>query len=281
MKSAALKSKKTEKVVRDKPIPEGKKATVKELIEKMKKFRTILIASSRGLPGGQFHEIKKKLRGQAEMKVAKKSAIFRAIDGIDKGTIKNLKQQIRADIVVLFSEIDPFELSGILTDSQSSRKAKKGDIAPEDIKIDPGPTNLAPGPAISELTAVGLKIAVKEGKLEIMQGAVVAKKGAEITDKVASVLSKLNVSPIKVGFLPLAAYDAKADAMYVGIVIDKPGTLETLRDMIRKSLGFAAKICYPTKETVGYLIAKAASHEKALEKKISSEKSSEEKSENA
>ena len=73
------------KHVRDKPIPEAKKALVKELAAKMASHRTVFIASSRGLPGKQFHEIKKKLRGKAEVMVAKKSIINRAIESLEKG----------------------------------------------------------------------------------------------------------------------------------------------------------------------------------------------------
>lgn len=251
--------------VRTHPIPEEKQATVKELAEKMKKARTILIASMRGLPSSQFHDIKKKLRGTAELSVAKKKAVFRAIDMTEKGALLHLKKEITADFVLFFSAMDPFELSGVLADSQSPTKARTGDLAPEDIAIEPGPTDLVPGPAISELSSVGLRVAVKEGKIEIMQGAVVAKKGAVIKENVAAVLSKLGMAPMRVGFIPVAAYDAKDDKVYVGITIDKAGTLETLREMISKSLGFAAKIGFPTKETISYFIAKAAGEEKAMQ----------------
>jgi len=258
----------TEKIVREKPISEAKKELVKELVDKISSYRTVLIASCKGLPGKQFHDIKKKLRGSVEIKVSKKSIIYRAIDKIEKGAIKNLKEQIEADVVILFSNLDPFELSAILSDSQSAAKAKPGDIAPEDIEIEAGPTDLIPGPAISELGSIGLKVAVKEGKLEIMKGKIVVKKGEEIKANVASVLGKLNITPMKVGFVPLAAYDAQDDRFYVNIVVDKKRTLEALQEMIGKALGFAINVSYVTKETISYLIAKASGEEKALEKLI-------------
>ena len=250
--------------VREKPIPQEKLEIVDEIVKNISEKRTVLIASCKSLPGKQFHEIKKSLRGKAEMRVAKKSAMLRAIDNINKGAIKNLKEQIGADIVVLFSDIDPFELSGILIENQSPAKAKAGDIAPEDIDIEAGPTELVPGPAISELGSVGLKVAVKDGKLEIMQGATVVKEGEEINSNVASVLGKLNITPMKVGFIPLAAYDKKEDKIFVDIKIDKEGTLEALREMLGKSLGFAINVSYTTKETISYLIGKASAQEKVL-----------------
>ena len=79
----------TEKVVRGKPIPQEKVETVKEISENIKNYRTTLIASCKGLPGKQFHEIKKSLRGKAEVRVAKKRSISLAIDDIDKGYVKH------------------------------------------------------------------------------------------------------------------------------------------------------------------------------------------------
>ena len=98
----------------------------------------------------------------------------------------------------------------------------------------------------------------------------------EIKENVASVLRKLDVSPIKVGFVPLAAYDKENDLVYVDIAIDIEGTLETLRDFIKKSLGFAIGVGYPTKETIGFMISKAAVEERALSKVVE-EKSGETK----
>jgi large subunit ribosomal protein L10 len=139
-----------EKFVREKPVPDFKKKIIEDFKEKIENNRTILIASCKGLPGQQFHEIKKKLRGKAEIKIARKTAVGRAIDEIDKGALKNLKKELKADFVVIFSDMDAFELSGLLTDNESPSKAKAGDIAPEDLSIEPGPTDLPAGPAISE-----------------------------------------------------------------------------------------------------------------------------------
>ena len=247
-------------------IPESKKKAVKTLAEKMTSSRTVLLASCKGLPGQQFHEIKKNLRGKADMSVAKKSIIMRAIESIDKGVIQNLKKELRADMVLFFSEMDPYSLASVLKDNQTPAKARPGDLAPEDLKIEAGPTELLPGPAISELGSIGLKVKVTNGKLEITRGVVVAKKGEEIKANVASVLAKLDVKPMKVGFIPIAAYDAEDDVIYLDINIDKEGALKALHEAVSKALGFAINIDYPAKETISYFIAKASAEEKALEK---------------
>lgn len=251
-------------------IPEYKKQTVAKLVKHMQTSKTILLASTKGLPGSQFHEIKKKMRGTAEIYVAKKSLVLRALKESKASGIEELESQIGADVAVFFSDMDAFELSGLLTDSQSPTKAKAGDIAPEDIVIEAGGTDLIPGPAISELSSVGLKVAVEGGKLAIKAAVTVAKKGDPIKDNVAGVLAKLNILPMKVGFIPIAAYDKNANKVYVGIRIDKKTAYEEMKDAIAKALGFALNIKYTSKETVGFFLGQAAAEAEALSAKTSS-----------
>jgi len=260
---------------RSKPIPKEKVKLVKDLSEQMKSSRTVMLASCVGMPGSQFHKIKKDLRGQAEMKVVRKSAFLRAVESSGKEKMKGLEAKAVDNFVILLSDKDAFTLAEVLLSNRSSRAAKPGDIAPEDVDVEPGPTDLLPGPAISELSGVGLKVAVKDGKLEIQKGATIAKAGESIPANVASVMSKLGIKPIKVGFSPLAAYDSEDDMVYVDIKIDKEGAYDALKEAIRKSLGFAVGIGYPAKETIKFFISKAAMEEKAIEKLLGVEKAEE------
>jgi large subunit ribosomal protein L10 len=253
---------------RQKEVPQYKVDTVKQLVKKMNESTTILIASTRKLPSSQFHEIKKKLRGIADISVAKKSLVLRAIDESGKKSFHDIKSLVTSDIALFFSKKDAFELSGLLSENQSSTKAKAGDIPTEDIVVEPGPTELIPGPAISELSGAGLKVAVEGGKLAIKLKATIAKAGEPIKDNVAGVMSKLNILPMKVGFEPLAAYDSVTDKVYVGIKINKKEAYEELKDAIKRAMGFAVNIKYPTKETVTYFIKKAGLEAMMMEKKV-------------
>jgi large subunit ribosomal protein L10 len=245
-----------------------KKKLVLNLEEKIKKSKTVLIASIKNLPSSQYQDIKKKLRGKAEIIVIKKSLVLRAMDKVEKGALKNLKEKIGADVAVFFSELDAFSLSGLLSENVSPAKAKPGDLAPEDIVVEPGPTELIPGPAISELSSVGLKVAVEGGKIAIKKGATIVKKGEKIGLAQASVMGKVGIEPMKVGFEPIAAYDSNDDKTYFEIKIDKKGTLEGLREAIGKAFSFGIGIGFVSKETVGYYIARAGLEEKALAKLV-------------
>jgi len=257
-------------------VPEFKKKLVEDIAYKMSHSKTVLIASTKNLPSSQFHKIKKNLREQAEIKIAKKSILIRAIQATEKGALQNLKEVIQADVALFFSDVDAFTLSGMLSENQSPVKARAGDIAPEDIEIQAGPTELIPGPAISELSSVGLKVSVEGGKLAIKQSTIIVKKGHVIDSKVAGVLGKLNITPLKVGFIPVAAYDSISDKAYFDIKIDKPGVLNYLRESISKSFGFSVNIKYVCNGNISYFITKAGIEEKAISKIIDSVKNDKE-----
>ena len=258
---------------RQTPIPEYKLKAVKGLIKSIKENPTFLIASIRNLPGGQFQTIKQKLRGIAEVKVLKKSIVIRSISELAKTDkdIEGIKQYIKEDCALLMSNTDPFELSSFLLKNQSAAKAKIGQEVPEDIRVEPGPTDLVPGPVISELGALGIPIQIKEGKIEIKEAKVILKAGAKVTPAADGIMSKLGIMPFRVGFEPLAAYDSKEKKIYSSLKIDPEGTLVELKSAYSKALAFAVKLAYPAKETIGFIIAKANMHEKALAKLIKHE----------
>ena len=252
------------------PMLEQKKKLVTTLSHKMKTVKTVLIASTKNLPSSQFQAIKKNLRGKAEIMVIKKSIMIRAIAATEKGALQKLKEYITSDIAIFFSDIESFDLSALLSENQNPSKAKEGDLAPEDIVIEAGATELLPGPAISELSGVGLKVSVEGGKLAIKQTTTVVKKGHPIKANVVSVLAKLNILPMSVGFIPIAAYDRLSEKLYVGIKIDKHKALEELRELIAKALNFAINIGDINEKTIGHFIGKAGMQEKAIENLIKS-----------
>jgi ribosomal protein L10 len=247
-------------------IPKWKLNTVKELSDLIKNKRTILITSIKNIPGSQFQEIVKKLRGKAIVKVPKKNLIFRAIDSSGNEEVKKLKEQFQEDVAILFSDLDCFELALDLEKSKSPAKAKAGQEAPEDIEIGEGPTDLVPGPAISELGALGIQIQIQKGKIHIKETKIIVGKGKKISAGAADIMNKLNIRPFSIGFVSLSAFDTKEGKLYLEIKIDKEGTLQELKSAYSKAFSFAVEIGYATKDTIKFLIGKAGVHERILEK---------------
>jgi len=238
-------------------VSEEKKKVVKELTNLIKTKKTILLASIKNIPASQLQEMVKKLRGKAVVKVPKKNLMFKAIDDSKDEAVKGIKEKINDNVAVLFSEMDCFELAAELVNNKSPAKAKAGQEAPEDIEIPAGPTELIPGPAISELGAVGILIQIDKGKIAIKQAKVVAKKGEKISGPVADILSKLDIKPFTISLVPIAGFDADEKKVYMNIQIDREGTIEKLKNAFGKSLPFAVDIGYTSKDTISYLLQKA------------------------
>jgi len=254
-------------------VSEGKKKSVKELGELIKNSKTIMIASVKNLPSAKFQEISKKLRGKAVIKVPKKNLIFKALDSSGNETVKQLKEQIKDSIAILFSDMDPFELAIELIKNKSQTKAKAGQEAVEDIEVQAGPTDLIPGPAISELGALGIQIQIDKGKINIKESKVIVKKGQKISINASDVMSKLDIKPFSVGFVPLCAFDIKENKIYYEIKIDRDETLKEMKIAYSQALALGVQIGYTTEETIKFIIGKAGMHERALEKLIKGDSS--------
>jgi large subunit ribosomal protein L10 len=241
---------------------------VKTLIEKIKNAKTLMIVSIKNLPSKQFQDIKKSLRGKALVKVAKKNIMNRAIKGFGKESILPLEKEIQENSAFVISDIEGFELAGILSKEKTPASAKAGQISPEDIEVKAGPTSLVPGPAISELGALGIQISIEDGKISIKEPRVIIRKDEVINESVASLLQKLDITPFNVGLEPVAIYDIQSEKIFSEINIDSEEAIENLKNAATKALGFAQKIVYYCKDTIGYLLSKANSHEKSLSKNI-------------
>ncbi len=242
-------------------INQAKKDLVKKLSEKMKS-NTVMIVSINKLPSKQFQDIKKRIRGRANIQVAKKNLVDYALDHSGIKELHGLVPYVQESTALLFSEMDAFEISSILADNKSPSRAKAGDLAPFDIEVKAGPTDLVPGQDISALSSVGLVPKVENGKISVMQDKILVKMGDVINDKVASVLGKLNIIPFEVGIEPIVAY--MGGAIYADIKIDKKATTDSLEEFYSRSLAFAVEINYATRETIDFIIARAAIHADAL-----------------
>ena len=252
----------------DTHVSEAKKAKVKELAGLMKK-KTVMVISIKGLPSAQFQDIKKKLRSKATVQVVKKSLVNFALDHSGVNELRDLVPYVDDSTAMLFSDEDAFVISGILASEKSPAKAKAGQIAPFDIEVKAGPTELLPGPDISALSAVGLAPKVENGKIAVMQDKVILKEGKEVTEAIASIMAKLDIIPFEVGIEPVAAF--MEGKVYADIVIDVDKAVGELEYDFGRAFAFAVDLGIMNSETVDFILGKAAAHEGVVSRVISGE----------
>jgi large subunit ribosomal protein L10 len=164
---------------------------------------------------------------------------------------------------LIFSDLDPFELSGLLAKNKINSKAKPGQVLEKDLTIEAGPTDMMAGPALTDFSNAKIKVGIEQGKIAIKEP-VIIKKGVPISPEMANILDKLEIKPIMISIKPAIAYDSAEIKIYKDIKIDAEEALSRLAQALSEATNLAFKIDYPCKETIAILLAKANSHALAI-----------------
>jgi len=238
--------------------PRPQKVDAVEKVAKLaKQYPVLAIANLSKVRGTELMAVRKGLRGKAEVFVVKNRL---AELGLKKAGIKNAEQllsHLKGQNALIFSTDDPFKLFLTLDKSKVFLAARAGDVAPEDIMVPAGNTNLPAGPVLSEFREAGIQTKIESGSIWVNKDSVAVKKGAVVSPKLASLLSKLNVKPIKAGVTIALAYES--GLIYAGdvVAIDLEKYRQSLMEAYSSSRGLAIVIGYVTKETAPEIIAKA------------------------
>jgi large subunit ribosomal protein L10 len=238
--------------------PRPQKVEVVQKVAKLaKQYPVLAIASLSKVRGTELMAVRKGLRGKAEVFVVKNKL---AELGLKKAGIKNADQilsKLKGQNALIFSTYDPFKLFLTLDKSKVFLAARAGDVAPEDIMVPAGNTNLPAGPVLSEFREAGIQTKIESGSIWVNKDSVAVKKGAVVSPKLASLLSKLNIKPIKAGVTIALAYEN--GLIYAGdvVAIDLEKYRQSLMEAFSASRGLAIVIGYVTKETAPEIIAKA------------------------
>ena len=275
-------------------VSEKKKQAVQEVKAEFKKYPVIGILSMFKLPARQLHQIRNKLREKATIKMVKKRLIIRALKEAGLKDLEKLIEYVHGEAALLLTNEDPFRLARVIEKSKSKAPAKPGDIAPMDIEIKAGPTDLAAGPVIGELQKAKIPASVQDGKIAVMKDTVIAKEGDEIPPEVAGIMAKLGIEPMEIGlnllavwengqiftkdilFVPLEKYIediqlAHSSAFNLALNIGwvTPDNIPLLLSKAhQEALSLAREADILTSETVGTVLAKAQAQPEALKSKL-------------
>ena len=190
-----------------------KEAKKDELTKLSVEYPFIAVATLNELPANIVSVLRKRLAGEAVIKVSKTRVLKLAFKESSADTSK-IDDQVNQSIAVIFSKKNPFELFSFIKKNKGEASAKVGDIAPQDILIQAGDTGLPPGPALTPLKAAGLKVAVQGPTISIVKDKIVTKKGEEVSDAVVDVLGKLNIKPMRVGMKVIGVLDKEENQFY-------------------------------------------------------------------
>ena len=243
-----------------------KKDRVKELEAALIKSPIIGIVNMEGLPSAQLGQLKKGLRGKADLFMTKRRLMKIAIENVkDKvPQIETIIPQLKGMPALLFTKENPFALYKFLKKSKSPAPAKAGQESPRDITIPAGPTPFAPGPVISELAAVGIKAGVEAGKVAVKVDSLVIKQGEKFKPALASILARLGIQPMEIGLNIVSVFEK--GVLYDKSVLDIDETvfLSNIMSAASEAFNLAADIAYLTDDNKELLIGIAFREAKAV-----------------
>ena len=271
-----------------------------DLTELLKKYSVVAVADLQKVRSSQIQEIRKKLRGKADLVVTKNTILRKASEKMspEKKNIDKFSEQLTGSKVLIFTQMNPFELILFLNKNKVRVPAKGGDVASSDIMVPAGNTGMQPGPVISEFNEAKVQTRIEGGSIFIAKDTVVAEKGDIISTKTASLLSKLGMKPMEAGLSLSYAYDngsvlgptdlafdldqMKADfssaaRLAFNVAVEASIMLpETAPAIIGKAYRQAVSVSvesgFLTKETAGRIIQKAYANMNALSIAISAVK---------
>ena len=261
-------------------IQQWKKDEVKDIIRLFNEYPVAGVIDLQNLPALQFMKIRRQLKDKMYAKVTKKRLIIKALEQLkDKKNIDNLKQHLKGIPSLIFTKEDPFILYKQINKSKSNVAAKPGQVAPDDIKVEAGPTPFTPGPIIGELGRLGLKTEVKEGKINLKEGKVIVKAGEVISAQVADLLTKLGIEPMAIGLNLVAAYEKEKGEILdkTILTVDEKEYVGNLKQIVTFATNLAAFIEYGDPEILKLVVKKAYLSGKAVADKAKIEIKEDEK----
>ena len=238
---------------------------VKFLKENIEKYNVIGLVSMEKIDARSITKLRKALRGKVVMRMSKKRLIKRALEGSKKKNIQKLADEIMGSSALIFTNMNPIELSQFLVSNATKGPAKAGDIAPDAITVPAGDTRIPPGPIISEFSSIlKLPTMIKDGTIHIREDAVTHEKGASIDLKQALLLKRLGIEPMTVSLDFYCAWENGAILPREVLHLDIDKILNEFATGHQHGLNVAMSLKMVTNATVVPLLSLASQHATAI-----------------
>lgn len=238
-----------------------KKDRVVELTEILQQDGVIGIVDTTGVPATAMLGMRSELRPMMSLTMAKKT-LFRLAwknAGLDEQALETLMENAEQPVIVHSPTLSAFQLFNELEKTRTGRSAKEGDIAPQDIVVEAGETDFAPGPIVGELSAVGIPAKIDKGKVMIQKTVTVVNQGDEIPGDLGLMLDKLGIKPIEIGIILCGAMQDGILMPPEDLDLDLDGFRNKITQAVSTSFNVACNIRWFTPETMSPLLSKAKS----------------------
>ncbi len=217
---------------------------VNDLTEKIQGSRVTAVVNIKGIRAKQMQDIRRKTKGDINIKVTRRKLFFKSVEKTGNEKLNPLIETSKGQIAVITSNSSPTEVYKAIAGTMQKSAPRGGEIAPEDIIVEPSVTSFPPGPMMTEFQKIGLTTGVEKGKIAIKKEAVLVKKGEVISKDKAKIISVLDIKPIDVGLQLLTLYSD-------GIIFT-PDVLSMTAEKISQDLAAAYTYAKAMAKSAGY-----------------------------
>ncbi len=244
------------RVPRASRIPEWKVREVEELVDLIKSYRVIGIAELQGFPTAQLQVIKKRLLKKVRFRVTKNTLFKIALRkaGISS---EELFKLLEGQNLLLFTNLNPFELHMLLEKHRTYTYYKPGDIVDKEVVVPAGNTGLSPGPILSTFSKLKIPIKVQGNSIWINKDVKVAKPGDKVSEELASLLQKLGIALKEVKIKLKAVYEDGLLIPSDRLAIDLSEYEDNVARAYLEALTLASEIAWPVPEALELAVKKA------------------------
>ncbi|MEM4359479.1 MAG: 50S ribosomal protein L10 [Candidatus Bilamarchaeaceae archaeon] len=237
------------------PAVKKKAEEVNKTLNEMKSYKTVALILLEKLPDALFQAIRKKIRENGGKVVVLRKAVLSRVLQSNSKLAARVKDAEKPCALVL-TNWSPYQLNKLLKESTKKRAAKVGEIAPFDIVVPAGETDLPPGPALSELKGAGVNAQIKAGKIVVAADSVVAKTGEKINAQKAKALQTLGIKPFTIRANLLFGYDG--EYVYEKELLDLGDTIaRDLTAAMTEAFNLSVNAGYPTRHNIDALLKEA------------------------
>ncbi|KAI9474430.1 ribosomal protein P0 (A0) (L10E) [Coemansia sp. RSA 1085] len=171
-------------------------------------YSTIFIVNVDNVSSQQMHDVRRALRGEAEVLMGKNTMVRRALRGLIPANPKYeaLLPFVRGNVGFVFTNGDMKDVREKIVSNRVAAPARPGAIAPVDVHVPAGNTGMEPGQT-SFFQALGIPTKIARGTIEITSDVHLVKVGEKVGASEATLLNKLNISPFTYGLGVVQIYD--------------------------------------------------------------------------
>lgn len=237
--------------------PEKKEQMISEIASLSQGHRYLCLAKLQKVRSVQLMMLRKTLKKDAKFIVVKNRVALKALKMANFGGIDQMKDKFTGQILLIFTNQNPFKLTLFLSKNKVSLPAKAGDIAMDEIFVPAGNTGLAPGPVLSEFKEANVPTRIDGGSIWIAKDTLVASEGDKISPKLAGLLNRLNIKPIKAG---LSISFSVIDGVLLKeneLILNIEQFLKDVQKAFSDAKGLAIDVNYFTEDDMSEILSKA------------------------